>query len=175
MALHALLAEFDNGEALLAATRRAYEDGYRRMDAYSPYPVEGLSSALGERGNRLPLVTLVAGLAGGLGAYLLQYWVSVVQYPHNVGGRPVHSWPAFVPVAFETTILCAALSVVAAMLLTSGLPRFHHPLFDVPGFARATSDGFFLCIEARDPRFDAHATRTFLERLRARTVSDVAD
>jgi hypothetical protein len=170
---YGFLAEFDNPGTLVAAAQRAYERGYRRMDAYSPYPVEGLAQALGDRRNFLPLVTLLGGILGGGGAYLLQYWTSVVDYPIDVGGRPLHSWPSFIPVAFETTILFAGLAAVIGMVLASGLPRLYHPVFNVPAFQRASRDGFFLCIEARDPQFDFDETRQFLDGLNARNVIEI--
>jgi hypothetical protein len=172
-ATYGLLAEFDGPDALIAAARRAYERGYRRMDAYSPYPVEGLNHVVGDRRNALPFVTLLGGMVGGGSAYALQYWTSVVDYPINVGGRPAHSWPSFIPVAFETTILFAALAAVVGMIVASGLPRLYHPVFNVPSFQRATRDGFFLCIEAKDRMFDREETRTFLESLGPRDVADV--
>ena len=171
--VYGYLATFDDPNGLVAAAQRAHEHGYRRMDAYTPYPVEGLDRAVGDRGNHLPLVTLIGGIVGGGGAYLLQYWTSVVAYPLNVGGRPLHSWPSFIPVAFEATILFAAISAVVGMIVASGLPRLYHPVFNVPGFQRATRDGFFLCIEAADPKFDPEETRRFLESLGPREVGEV--
>ena len=171
--LYGLMAEFDDPAAVVSATKRAYEAGYRQMDAYSPYPIEELHHALGVHGNRLPLIVLIGGIVGGLGGYLLEYWVSAVAYPINVGGRPLHSWPSFIPVAFETTILFAALAAVVGMIAANGLPMPYHPVFNVPEFQRASRDGFFLCIEASDPKFDAAQTRTFLESLNPREVSDV--
>jgi hypothetical protein len=143
------------------------------MDAYSPYPIEELHHALGVHGNRLPLVVLMGGIIGGLGGYLLEYWSATIAYPLNVGGRPLHSWPAFIPVAFETTVLFAALSAVVGMIVANGLPMPYHPVFNVPEFQRASRDGFFLCIEATDPKFDVDATRRFLQSLGARGVSEV--
>src|SRR5436853_6973341 len=173
--IYGLLAEFDDPNALVAATRSAYHQGYRRMDAYSPFPIEELHEALGERESALPLIVLLGGLFGCAGGYGLQYWVSAIAYPVNVGGRPFHSWPAFIPVTFECTILVAALSAVLGMLALNRLPMPYHPVFNVPRFALASRNRFFLCIEAKDPRFDLEKTRRFLETLNPREVSTVAD
>ena len=169
------MAEFDDPTALVAATRSAHEKGYRRMDAYSPIPIEELHEALGSHHTRLPLIVLVGGLFGGIGGYALQYWVSAIAYPINVGGRPFHSWPAFIPVTFECTVLVAALSAVLGMLALNGLPMPYHPVFNVPRFALASRNRFFLCIESTDPKFDIDATRHFLDSLNPREVSAVAD
>ena len=174
-AIYGLMAEFDEPSLLVAATHRAYQEGYRRMDAYSPFPIEELHEALGIHSTRLPLIVLIGGLCGCLGGYLLQYWVSAVAYPINVGGRPFHSWPAFIPVTFECTILVASLSAVLGMLALNGLPMPYHPVFNLPRFALASRNRFFLCIEAQDPRFDLDRTRRFLETLGAQEVSSVAD
>jgi hypothetical protein len=171
--LYGLVAEFATPEELLEATRRARSAGYRRLEAYTPFPVHGLAEALDFRQTHIPLVVLLGGLAGGLGGYFLQYWVNVLDYPLNVGGRPLHSWPAFVPVTFELTILIAALAAVLGMLALNGLPMPYHPLFNVPRFALVTRDCFFLCIEARDPKFDRIETRRFLESLKACDVTEV--
>lgn len=171
--LYGLMAEFDDPAAVVAATRRAYAAGYRQMDAYSPYPIEELHHALGVHGNRLPLVVLIGGIVGGLGGYLLEYWSATIAYPLNVGGRPLHSWPSFIPVAFETTVLVATLSAVIGMIVANGLPMPYHPVFNVPEFERASRDGFFLCIEATDPKFDVDATRRFLRSLGAKEVREV--
>jgi hypothetical protein len=173
--IYGLMAEFDEPTLLVAATHRAHEEGYRCMDAYSPYPIEELHEALGAHHTRLPLIVLIGGLIGCLGGYLLQYWVSAVAYPVNVGGKPFHSWPAFVPVTFECTILAASLSAVLGMLALNGLPMPYHPVFNVPRFALASRNRFFLCIEARDPKFDLDGTRRFMEALKPREVSTVAD
>ena len=173
--VYGLIAEFDDPNALVAATHRAYLEGYRRMDAYSPFPIEELHEALHARHTRLPLIVLIGGLVGCLGGYLLQYWVAAVAYPLNVGGKPFHSWPAFIPVTFECTILVAALSAVFGMLALNGLPMPYHPVFNVARFALASRNRFFLCIEARDQQFDLEATRRFLETLNPREVSAVAD
>jgi hypothetical protein len=173
--VHGLMAEFDDPQSLVTATTRAREEGYRRMDAYSPFPIEELHEALGSHHTRLPLIVLIGGLCGGIGGYLLQYWVSVVAYPVNIGGKPMHSWPAFIPVTFECTILVAALSAVLGMLALNGLPMPYHPVFNVPRFALASRNRFFLCIESKDPKFDLDQTRHFLETLGPREVSTVAD
>ena len=172
--LYGLMAEFDDPNTLVAATRRAYAEGFRKMDAYSPFPIEELTEALHLHTTRVPLITLIGGIVGACAGYGLEYWVSAIAYPINVGGRPLHSWPSFIPVAFETTVLFAALSAVIGMLALNGLPHPYHPVFNVPRFAMATRDRFFLCIEAADPRFDQAATRKFLESLSPREVSDVA-
>jgi len=173
--IHGLMAEFDDPTSLVTATERAYGAGYRRMDAYSPFPIEELHHALGEGHTRLPLIVLIGGLCGCLGGYGLQYWSSVIAYPLNVGGKPLHSWPAFIPVTFECTILVAALSAVLGMLALNGLPQPYHPVFNVPRFALASRNRFFLCIEAADPKFDLEGTREFLTTLGPREVSTVAD
>ncbi|PYQ71002.1 MAG: DUF3341 domain-containing protein [Acidobacteria bacterium] len=169
------MAEFDDPTALVSATRRAYDEGYRRMDAYSPFPIEELHEALHAGHTRLPLVVLIGGLLGCGGGYAMQYWMSAVAYPLNIGGKPLHSWPAFIPVTFECTILAAALSAVLGMLALNGLPQPYHPVFNVPRFALASRNRFFLCIEAADPKFDLEQTRRFLETLNPREVSTVAD
>jgi hypothetical protein len=173
--IYGLMAEFDDPNSLVAATYRAYSTGYRQMDAYSPFPIEELHEALGAPHSRLPLIVLLGGLCGGLGGYYLQYWIAAVTYPINVGGRPFHSWPAFIPVTFECTILAAALSAVLGMLALNGLPTPYHPVFNVPRFALASRNRFFLVIEAKDPKFHLEATRSFLETLNPREVTTVAD
>jgi len=171
--LYGVLAEFDTSDELLAATRRAREAGYRQMDAYTPFPIEGLAEALGFHRTHLPLIVLLGGIVGGVGGYLMQYWIAAIDYPLNIGGRPLHSWPAFIPVTFELTILGAAIAAVLGMLVLNGLPMPYHPLFHVPRFALVTRNCFFLCIEARDPKFDRDETRRFLASVKAREVSDV--
>jgi len=173
-ALYGLMAEFDDPTVLVAAARRVYAEGFRKMDAYSPFPIEALTDALHLHSTRVPLITLIGGCVGACAGYGLEYWVSVIAYPVNVGGRPFHSWPSFIPVTFEMTVLFAALSAVIGMLALNGLPRPYHPVFNAPRFAMATRDRFFLCIESADPKFDQFATRKFLESLSPREVSDVA-
>jgi Protein of unknown function (DUF3341) len=172
--IYGLMAEFESPEDLLVAAQRAHDEGYRRMDAYSPFPVEGLADAIGFHRSGLPLVVLIGGILGGLGGYLMQYYLSVIDYPLNVGGRPLHSAPAFIPVTFELTILVAALAAVLGLLALNGLPMPYHPAFNVPRFELASRNLFFLCIEATDPRFDRQSTRRFLESLRPLEVSEVA-
>ena len=173
--VYGLMAEFDDPNALVAATTRAYREGYRRMDAYSPFPIEELHEALGGGHTRLPLIVLIGGILGCIGGYALQYWTQAIAYPINVGGRPYHSWPAFIPVTFECTILAAALSAVLGMVALNGLPMPYHPVFNVPRFALASRNRFFLCIESTDPRFDLEKTRRFLETLDPREVTTVAE
>jgi hypothetical protein len=171
--LYGLMAEFESGEALLEATRQAYTAGYRSMDAYSPYPVDELSEALGFHGTRLGWVVLIGGIVAGAAAFGLQYYASVIYYPINVGGRPLNSWPAFIPVTFEMVILGAAISAVLGMLWLNGLPEPYHPVFNVERFDQASRDRYFLCIEATDPQFDLEETWQFLEGLKPLEVSHV--
>jgi hypothetical protein len=172
--LYGLMAEFDNPTALVEATNRARLEGFRNMDAFTPIPIEELNEALGLRRTRLPRLVLLGGILGGLGGFGLQYWASTLAYPMNIGGRPLNSWPQFIPVTFETTVLGAALSCFIGMWALNKLPMPYHPVFNVPAFDRASRDRFFLCIEATDPRFDVHSTRAFLESLHPVGVSDVA-
>ena len=171
--IHGLLAEFENPQQLVQAAHRAHQAGYRRMDAYSPFPIEELSEAIGFHHTNVPLVVLIGGLFGGLSGFLMQYWISVINYPENVAGRPLNSWPAFIVVTFEMTILGAALFAVLGMLALNGLPMPYHPVFNVERFAFASKDRFFLCIEARDPKFDRKVTEEFLRSLDPREVTEV--
>ena len=168
-----LLAEFDDPERAVAAARRCRVEGYRRLDAFTPQPVEGLSEALGLERNRMPLIVLVGGIVGGLGGFLMQYLANVYAYPLNVGGRPHDSWPSFIPITFELTVLGAATFGVLGMLALNRLPRPNHPLFDVPAFERATVDRFFVGVRADDPQFDEASTRRFLESLAPLSVNAV--
>jgi Protein of unknown function (DUF3341) len=171
--IYGLLAEFDDANALVNATRQAHEKGYRRMDAYSPFPIEELSEALGFRKTKLPLLVLTGGILGGLTGWGMQYYSAAISYPINVGGRPFNSWPAFIPVIFELTILGAALFAVLGMLALNGLPMPYHPVFNVPRFALASRDRFFLCVEATDLAFDRVNTAEYLRSLGPRDVTEV--
>ena len=172
--IYGVIAEFDNPTALVNAARAARERGYRNLDAYSPFPIEELTDALHLHHNKLPLIVLAGGIVGGLLGYLLQYYVTVIYFPINVAGRPLHSWPSYIVITFETTILFAALSAVLGLLALCGLPMPYHPVFNVPRFALASRNRFFLCIQARDPLFDREQTCQFLETLEPREVSEVA-
>jgi Protein of unknown function (DUF3341) len=171
--LYGVMAEFENPEMLRAGAERAHAAGYRRMDAYSPFPIEGLAEVIGFKRTQLPLIVLIGGILGGIGGFTLQYWTSVIDYPLIVGGKPYNSWPAFIPVTFETTILGAALAAVLGMLGLNGLPMPYHPVFNVERFALASRDRFFLCIEATDPKFDAEETGKFLRSLNPAAVYEV--
>jgi hypothetical protein len=172
--IYGLMAEFDNPTALVNAARTAREKGYRKLDAYSPFPIEELSEALHLHKNKLPLIVLMGGLLGGLSGYILQYYVTVVYFPINIAGRPLHSWPAYIVITFEMTILFAAIAAVFGLLALCGLPMPYHPAFNVPRFALASRNRFFLCIESGDPLFDHDKTSEFLETLGPREVSEVA-
>ena len=171
--IYGLMAEFDTPSDLVTAARRTHEEGYQKVDAYTPFPVEGLAEEIGFTKNGVPLVVLVGGILGGLSGYALQYWVSAISYPVNVGGRPYHSWPAFIVVTFEMTILFAGLAAVFGMLALNGLPMPYHPVFNVPRFAFATKDRFFLIISSSDPKYGTESTRQFLESLGPRSISEV--
>lgn len=169
-----LMAEFSGAEALLEAAHAAYDEGYRRVDAYSPFPIEGLAEALGYRSRARTYLIVVGGLAvGALAGFGMQYYASVVSYPLNVGGRPLNSWPSFIPVTFELGILVAAFAAVLGMFALNGLPMPYHPAFNVERFDLASQDRFFLLVEADDPRFDLQETRRFLQDLDAEEVSEV--
>ncbi len=171
--LFGLSAEFETHEELVRASEEAYAHGFRQMDAYAPFPVEGLAEALGKK-NRMPLLILCGGILGGTSAYFMQWFANVVSYPINIGGRPLHSWPAFVPITFEVTVLGAALTAFFFSLGLSGLPKPYHPMFNLPAFERASQDRFFLCIEADDPKFDSTSTREFLQRLHPLQIAEVS-
>ena len=171
--IYGIMAEYEQPGELLAAAENAHSEGYRQMDAYSPMPIHGLAEAIGFRGTRLPLLVFIGGLTGCILAYLLFWSIETVLYPVNVGGRPHNSWPAFIPIMFECTILLAALTTVLGMLGMNGLPTPYHPVFNNPRFVTASRNRFFLCIESRDPKFDADATTRFLQQTHPRTVAEV--
>ena len=173
LAVYGLLAGFDTPEALVAAVHRAKEEGYSRLEAYSPFPIDELSLPEGPHRTAIPALVLLGGCLGALGGFLLQYYAAVIDYPLNVGGRPLNSWPSFIPVTFELTVLTAALFGVIGMLALNGFPLPYHPLFNVPQFARASRDRFFLCIEAADPKFDLRTTQQFLTGLGPIDVAEV--
>jgi len=172
--LYGIMAEFDEPESLIQAAQRVREAGYRNMDAYTPMPVEGLAEAIGFRSEAVPRLVFTAGLTGAAAGFGFMYWITVIAYPHNVAGRPLNSWPAYIPITFECMVLLACLTAVLGMLMLNGLPQPYHPVFNSIRFERASRDKFFLCIEASDPKFDEQATRQFLEELRPREVIDVA-
>ncbi|MBI1898557.1 MAG: DUF3341 domain-containing protein [Acidobacteria bacterium] len=174
-AVYGLLAEFDTPDQLLAATRAAYDAGFRKIDAYSPLPVHGLAEAVGFHKTRVSLVVLIGALCGAAFGYGLQYFMVALSYVHNVGGRPIHSWPSFIPVTFETSVLFASIFAVVGMLAMNGLPKPYNALFNAPRFGLASDDRFFLCIESRDPKFELDGTREFLESLNAYEVTVVHD
>jgi len=171
--LYGLMAEFHAPTEVVEAAHRVHAAGYTNVDAYSPYPIEELIEALHIGRSQLPKLVLVGGVLGALAGWALQYWASVIEYPMNIGGRPFYAWPAFIIPAFETTILFAALTAVLGMLALNGLPEPYHPVFNVPTFALATKDRFFICIEASDPKFDPDRTWSFLLSLGPRVVSEV--
>jgi hypothetical protein len=171
--IYGLLAEFENPADLVRAAERTYAEGYRKIDAYSPFPIEELADAIGFHKSGVPLVVLIGGILGCVGGYMMQYWIAAINYPINIGGRPLNSWPAFIVVTFEMTILFAGLSAVFGMLALNGLPMPYHPVFNVPRFAFATKDRFFLIIFSSDPKYDRVATRRFLESMEPHAISEV--
>lgn len=171
--LFGLIAEFEEPHQLLHAARSTWTEGYRKVDAFSPSPLDGLPEAIGFRTNRLPLVVFLGGVIGAAVAYFLQWYSAVVDYPFNIGGRPLHSWPSFIPITFELTVLFASLGAVLGMLGLNGLPMPYHPVFNVPEFELASRNRFFLLIESSDPRFEPAATRAFLESMGPKAVREV--
>lgn len=172
-AIYGLMAEFDTPTDIVAAARESYEEGYRKMDAYTPFPIEELSESLHLGRSKLPLIVLIGGIVGCLSGFLLQWWTATIDYPVNIGGRPLFSWPMFIPVTFETTILFAAFSAVFGMLALNGLPEPYHPVFNSHRFELASRSHFFLCIEATDPKFDIEKTTEFLKGIGAKEVAVV--
>jgi len=171
--MYGVIAEFESPSDLVAAARRVYSLGYRRINGYSPYPIEELSEAIGFTHTSLPLIVFIGGLVGGIGGFLMQYYIEVIDYPINVGGKPYNSWPAFIPITFEMTVLVAAFSAVLGMLVLNKLPQPYHPVFNVPNFAMATRDRFFLAVEANDAKFDHAGVVELLKSLNALEVNDV--
>ncbi|MFW5825212.1 MAG: DUF3341 domain-containing protein [Marinobacter sp.] len=172
--LYGIMARFDTADALTRASRAAVEAGYRELDAFAPFPVPGLDQALGLRRSRLTIFALVAGVVAGAGAFALQWYSAVVDYPFVVGGKPLNSWPAFLPVTFETGILAAVVTALVGMLAGNGLPRPYHPVFNHAGFGRASDDGFFLVIPvAPQGGADTGSITGFLERQGALDITEV--
>ena len=172
-ATYGLMAEFDNPSDAVAAARRVHEEGYTKTDAFSPYPVEELSEAIGVHQTHMSLIVLIGGILGGTLGYLMQFYLATIYYPINVGGKPLHSWPAFIPVTFECTVLGAGLFAVFGMLAMNGLPEPYHPVFNAPNFALASRDRFFVLVQSTDPKFDRERTAEFLRTLGPREVTDV--
>lgn len=173
--LHGVMGEFETPEQLVSAAKKAREAGYKHVEAYTPFPIEGLPEHIGFRWTAVPLITLIGGVGGGLTGFGLQYWCSVITYPLNIGGRPLNSWPAFIPVTFELTVLGAAIFAVVGMIALNKLPQPHHPVFNVERFSHASTDRFFLCIEARGAEFDVAASARFLQEQHAVHVTEVKD
>ena len=171
--IYGLLAEFEEPGALLEAARRAREEGYTRMEAYTPFPVHGLAAALGFHHTRLTFIVLSGGIVGAVGGFFMQWYANVMSYPINIAGRPLNSWPAFIVITFELTILCAGLAAVLGMLALNGLPQPYHPLFNIPRFELASRSAFFLSLQRRDPKFDLMETRRFLEGLNPKAIYEV--
>ncbi len=171
--IYGLMAEFDSAQALVDAAKKTHEAGYKKIDAYSPFPIEGLAEEIGMHFDEIPLTVLIGGIIGGCTGYLMQYWMSAVDYPLNIGGKPPHSWPAFIVITFEMTILFAGISAVLGMLAFNGLPMPYHPVFNVPRFAFASKDRFFLIVFSSDKKYNPVETRRFLETLDPRSISEV--
>ena len=171
--LYGVMAEFESPTDLVAAAHKVYSLGYRRINGYSPFPIEELSEAIGFTKTSLPLIVFIGGVVGGLSGFFMQYWIEVIDYPINVGGKPYNSWPAFIPITFEMTVLFAAFSAVLGMLILNKLPQPYHPVFNIPSFALATRDRFFLAIEANDAKFNHAEVVDLLKSLNAVAVNDV--
>ena|ERR1041385_4883898 len=173
--IYGVMAAFSTHDELLEAACRAHAHGYRVMDAYSPFPINGLAEALGRKKTIVPFIFLIGGIVGGLGGYFLQYYGLGLDYPLNIGGKPLNSWPMYIPITFELTVLLSALFGFFGTLALCGFPELYHPVFNVAEFRkRAARDGFFLCIEAADPKFELIRTREFLHQLGAYSVEEVA-
>jgi hypothetical protein len=172
--LFGLMAEFGGPRRLIRAIEAAQEAGYTKMEAYTPYPIEEVWEALGQHKSKLPAIVLTGGILGAILGFGLQYWAAVIAYPLNIGGRPLNSWPAFIPITFEVTILVATLFTVLGMFALNGLPHPYHPVFNVERFALASRDRYFLCIGSWDPLFDRDKTAQFLQEQEPSEVSEVA-
>jgi len=173
--LHGVMGEFETPEQLLSAAKKARAAGYKHVDAYTPFPIEGLAQAIGFRWTAVPLITLIGGIGGGLTGFGMQYWCAAISYPINIAGRPLNSWPAFIPVTFELTVLGASIFAVVGMLALNKLPQPYHPVFNVERFAQGSTDRFFLVLEARDPKFDLAECARFLREVSAKHISEVKD
>lgn len=171
--IYGLLAEFETPEQVLAAARRTHEAGYRRIDAFTPIPVEGLAEAIGFDWTSLPIVVFIGGLLGGMTGFGMCWYANVISFPLNIGGKPFNSWPMWIPITFELTVLGGALAATFGMLAMNGLPTPYHPVFNVSRFALASTDRFFLCIKARDNKFDLAQTKAFLEGLNPHGVFEI--
>ena len=174
--IYGLMAEFKTPADLIAATHAVKEAGYRQMDAYTPFPIEEVIEEVAPGDTGVPRLVLLMGLMGAITGFSLQYIGNIIDYPYNIGGRPLNitNWPSMIPITFETTILFAAFTAAISMVILNGLPQPYHPVFNVPRFERASQDAFFLCIEATDPLFDRAQTSQFLRTLAPVQVSEVA-
>ncbi len=173
MAVYGFMAEFEEPNELLHAAQRAYDSGYRKLDAYSPMPIHGLAEAIGFHRTGVSPIVLTGGILGCISGFSLCWWMAAVAYPHIIAGRPLNSWPMWIPITFELTVLFASFAALLSMLGLNGLPQPYHPVFNVDKFARASQDRFFLCIEADDPVFDAEGTWKFLESLHPASLEEV--
>ena len=172
---YGFIAQFPDAEQLVDAVRAARREGYERMDAYTPYAIDGLADELRNRDDRVPWIVFICGVTGASLGFLLQYYVTCVDFPMNIGGRPNFSWPSYIPITFECGVLLASFGALIGMLMLNGLPRPHHPLFNVPAFDEVTNDKFFLCIEAEDAKFSKQDTRQFLQNLGSELVEEVPE
>jgi len=169
--LYGIVAEFDEPEPIIAAAEKAKRAGYKNIEAYTPFPVEGLDEALGHTNTRLGWVVLMMGMIGGISGFAMQWYANVLFYPLNIGGTPLNSWPRYIVITFECTVLFAAFTAGLFMLGRNGLPQPYHSIFNTPNFEQASTDRFFLCIEARDKKFDAEKTREFLASLETKPLN----
>jgi hypothetical protein len=173
--IYGVMGEFDSPEQIMAAAKKTRAAGYKEITAYTPFPIEGLAEEIGFKWTAVPLITLLGGLGGGITGFAMQYWMMAISYPLNIGGRPLNSWPAFIPVTFELTILGASTFAVIGMLALNKLPQPYHPVFNVERFSQASTDKFFLCIKSQDAKFNLAETARFLQGLDAKHVSEVKD